>query len=115
MPFGLKIGPYLFQRFLNEVIAKLIRTDNVVVYMDDILIATETIELHSNVLKEVFAVLVENKLELRLEKCAFMYTEIKYLRYRTFKEGIQPTNRGSWLYKTSLNPESLKNFNLLSD
>lgn len=28
MPFGLKIGPQLFQRFLNEVMAKLIRTGN---------------------------------------------------------------------------------------
>lgn len=73
---------------------KLIRTGNVVVYMDDILIATETIESHFNVLKEVFAVLVENKLELKLETCAFMYTEIEYLGYRISKEGIQPTNRG---------------------
>jgi len=39
MPFGLKIGPQRFQRFINEVMSDAVKSGNVVVYMDDILIA----------------------------------------------------------------------------
>jgi len=65
MPFGIKIGPQMFQRFVNQIIADLIRKGSVVVYMDDILIASETLDSHIETLKEVFTVLVQNMLELR--------------------------------------------------
>jgi len=64
MPFGLKTAPATFQRHVNEVMADLIRSGDVVVYMDDFLIATRTIERHLEVLKRLFRTLVENQLEL---------------------------------------------------
>ncbi|KMQ83579.1 reverse transcriptase [Lasius niger] len=85
LPFGLKIGPQVFQRFVNSVMSKLIKDGYVSVYMDDILVATETLESHIDVIKEVFAILVSNRLELKLEKCAFLYTEVEYLAYKVFK------------------------------
>lgn len=42
MPFGLKIGPQLFQRFVNKVLHEFIKEGTVVVYMDD----TSTLESH---------------------------------------------------------------------
>lgn len=62
--------------------------------MDDILIATETLESHLEILKKVFALLVENKLQLRLDKCTFLHTEVEYLGYRVSSKGVGPTNRG---------------------
>lgn len=94
LPFGLKIGPQLFQRFINEVLKDLIRAGTVIVYMDDILIATETVDEHLQILKQVFTALVQNKLELRLEKCSFLDTEVEYLGYRITKDGIRPNDRG---------------------
>jgi len=44
MLFGLKTVPGTFQRHVNEVMADLIRSGDAVVYMDDFLIATQTIE-----------------------------------------------------------------------
>jgi len=108
MPFGLKIGPQLFQRFINEALSELIKRGNVVVYMDDILVATETLESHIDVLKEVFAVLVSNKLELKLEKCAFLYTEVEYLGYKVSKEGIQPTDSGIAAVRNFPEPRTTK-------
>lgn len=32
MPFGLKVGPSRFQRFVNEALVELIRTGDIVVY-----------------------------------------------------------------------------------
>lgn len=81
MPFGLKNAPARFQRFVNDILNDLIRSGDVVVYMDDFLVATETIEKHLEVLDRIFRLLVENKLELRLSKCHFLYEEIEFLGY----------------------------------
>jgi len=107
MPFGLKIGPQFFQRFVTEVMSELIRSGNVVVYIDDMLIATETLESH-DVLKKVFTILVNNKLELKLEKCAFLYTEVEYLGYKISKEGIQPADRGVMVVQNFAEPKTVK-------
>jgi len=108
MPFGLKIGPQLFQRFINEALSELIKRSDVVVYMDDILVATETLESHIDVLKEVFTVLISNKLELKLGKCAFLYTKVEYLGYKVSKRGIQPTDRGIAAVQNFPEPKTTK-------
>jgi len=108
MPFGLKIGPQLFQRFINEALSELIKRGDVVVYMDDILVATESLESHIEVLKEVFTVLVSNKLELKLGKCAFLYTEVEYLGYKVSKRRIQPTDRGIAAVQNFPEPKTTK-------
>lgn len=94
MPFGLKTAPTRFQRFVNEVLDDLIRTGDVLVYIDDFLIATETLKHHMDILKRVFKVLAENKLELRIDKCKFLFNEIDYLGYTVTFEGIKPTDKG---------------------
>lgn len=94
MPFGLKTAPAKFQRFINAVLDELIRSGDVVVYLDDILIATTTIEKHFEVLEKLFALLVQNKLTLRLDKCKFLETNIIYLGYKVSENGISPTDHG---------------------
>ena len=79
MLFGLKIGPPLFQRFINEILIEFIKKGDVVVYMDDILIANNSLDSHFDTIKKVFDVLIQNKLELRLEKCSPLNTEIELL------------------------------------
>lgn len=44
MPFGLKVGPSKFQRFVHTVFKKLIENGDLVIFIDDILIASETLE-----------------------------------------------------------------------
>ncbi|XP_043478302.1 uncharacterized protein LOC122508807, partial [Leptopilina heterotoma] len=94
MPFGLKTAPAKFQRFVNTVLDELIRSGEVVVYLDDILVASENLEEHFKILKKVFKILVDNKLELRLDKCTFLQTEIEYLGYKVTAEGLKPTDHG---------------------
>lgn len=94
MPFGLKTAPIRFQKFVNEVIDELIRTGDALVYIDDFLIATESLEHHLRILKRVCKLMVENRLNLRLDKCKFLFTKIEYLGYLVTPQGISPTNSG---------------------
>jgi len=94
MPFGLRNAPAVFQRFVNKIFADLVKEDKVLIYMDDILIATKDSKSHMEILTEVFKRLVDNKLELRLDKCEFLQREIKYLGYIISGEGIKPDSKG---------------------
>lgn len=55
----------------------LIREDKIILYLDDLLIATENIDEHIEILSEVFRMAGENRLQFRLDKCYFAQTEIK--------------------------------------
>src|SRR6202034_2405493 len=51
----------------------------VVVYLDDILIFTETMEQHREVTRSVLKLLEENQLFLKPDKCEFEKTKLEYL------------------------------------
>jgi len=94
MPFGLRNAPTVFQRFVNKIFSDMIRTDKVIVYIDDIVIVTEDSSSHLEIVKEVLRRLVANKLELRLDKCEFLQSEIRYLEYLVSGDGIRPDDKG---------------------
>ena len=50
-----------------------------VVYLDDILIFTETLKEHQRVTRRVMELLRKNNLFLKPEKCKFKKTEVEYL------------------------------------
>jgi hypothetical protein len=52
MPFGLRNAPAAFQHFMNDIFRDILDV-YVVIYLDDILIFSETKELHIEHLKEV--------------------------------------------------------------
>ncbi|MCP5002915.1 MAG: RNA-directed DNA polymerase, partial [Planctomycetes bacterium] len=66
MCFGFKNAPATFQRAMDKIFGHL---DYVVVYIDDIIICSSSLEEHSLHLQEVFALLSKHNLKLRLEKC----------------------------------------------
>ena len=79
MFFGLTNSPATFQALMNSIFANLISAGKVTVYLDDILIFTDTIQEHQKVVNEVLKWLAENDLYLRPEKCKFEQTQIEYL------------------------------------
>lgn len=94
MPFGLKVGPAKFQRFIQKVFKELIEKGDIVIYLDDILVVSESLEYHFQILKLVFKLLTRNHLQLRINKCKFLCQKIEYLGYIITKEGIKPTDNG---------------------
>lgn len=92
MPFGLKNGPSVFQRFITQILGNMIRSGKIIVYMDDILIATGTVGEQFEILTELFDLLVKYKLEIKLSKCKFLQSEIDYLGYKADSRGIRPND-----------------------
>jgi hypothetical protein len=87
LPFGLTSGPSFFMRFINTAFRELLEENKILIYLDDLLIATETVEENLEILKRVLKI---NKLELKLSKCEFLATKINYLGYRVSAVGITP-------------------------
>src|SRR6266699_4946933 len=79
MFFGLTNSPATFQTMMNDIFEDLILEGVVVVYLDDILIFTETIDEHWKVTRRVLELLEKHKLYLRLDKCEFERTTVEYL------------------------------------
>ena len=79
MFFGLTNSPATFQTMMDDIFEDLISEGVVVVYLDDILIFTETLEEHQKVTRRVLELLEKHKLYLRPDKCEFEKTMVKYL------------------------------------
>lgn len=76
MPFGMKNAPATFQRLMNHVIAGL---DNCVVYIDDVLVHSDTWDDHIKHLKDLFVKLSDANLVINLEKSDFARAQVTYL------------------------------------
>ncbi|CAK9833137.1 Retrovirus-related Pol polyprotein from transposon 297 [Anthophora retusa] len=89
MPFGLCNAPAVFQRAINKALGNL-GNSIALVYLDDILIPSETIEEGFERLKVVLSALDKTGFSLNLKKCAFFKTKIEYLGREISAEGIRP-------------------------
>jgi len=79
MFFGLCNSPATFQTMMDNIFDDLITEGVVVVYLDNILIFTETLKEHWKVTRGVMELLCKNNLFLKPEKCEFEKTEVEYL------------------------------------
>jgi hypothetical protein len=79
MYFGLTNSPATFQTMMNEIFQDLITEGIVSVYLDNILIFTNSLEEHRQITDLVLDCMHEHKLYLQPEKCEFEKTRIEYL------------------------------------
>ena len=79
MFFGLTNSPATFQTMMDGIFDELITEGVVVVYLDDILIFTKTLEEHREVVRRVLDLLRRHNLFLKPEKCEFERTSVEYL------------------------------------
>ncbi|KAL9249369.1 RNA-directed DNA polymerase-like protein [Drosera capensis] len=81
MPFGLTNAPATFCTLMNNIIHPFL-DKFVVVYLDDIVIYSATLEEHAQHLRKVFEVLENNELYIKKEKCSFAQQEVYFLRHK---------------------------------
>ena len=80
MFFGLTNLPATFQTMMDELFKIEIATGRVIIYMDDILIATDKdLQDHRKEVDNVLRKLQDNDLFLKPEKCTFHKKEVEYL------------------------------------
>ena len=89
MFFGLTNSPATFQAMMNELLRDLINTGKVAVFIDDVIVGTETEEGHDELVAEVIRRLEENDLYVKLEKCKWKVREVEFLGVVIGPEGIK--------------------------
>ena len=88
MNFGLSNAPPAFQHFMNDIFRDYIDTF-MLVYVDDILIFSNSIEKHEIHVKKVLSRLRDNNLYAKLEKYTFDQTQVEFCGYVISTSGVQ--------------------------
>lgn len=89
MPFGLTNAPATWQRIIDRVLGVDLE-NNVMVYLDDIIIISSTFNEHLKILGLVFDRLKDAGLLVKPEKCHFCKPELKYLGHVVDSKGLRP-------------------------
>ena len=84
---GLKSCPSGFQRLVELAMQNL---ENVIVYIDDLIVHSHTHESHRQTLQQLFDRLRKTGLKVNLKKCQFGSDNVHYLGYRLTPRGILP-------------------------
>uniref|UniRef100_A0A9J8AAP7 ribonuclease H n=1 Tax=Cyprinus carpio carpio TaxID=630221 RepID=A0A9J8AAP7_CYPCA len=86
--FGLTNAPAVFQALVNDVLRDMVNKF-VFVYLDDILIFSPSLQVHTQHVCQVLQRLLENQLYVKAEKCIFHSKSVRFLGYIISAEGIK--------------------------
>ena len=88
MPFGLTNAPATFQRLMESCLGDL-HLNWCIIYLDDIIVFSETPQEHIKRLHGVFQKLASAGLKLKPNKCEFFKKKITYLGHVVSEKGIE--------------------------
>ncbi|TQD91944.1 hypothetical protein C1H46_022460 [Malus baccata] len=87
MPFGLSNAPSTFQALMNSIFRPYLRKF-VLVFFDDILVYSPSLNTHLSHLETVFQILSTHSLKVKLNKCSFGQHQIDYLGHTISGHGV---------------------------
>ena len=88
-PMGLSTSPATFQRLMNNIFSELMGR-GVLVYLDDIIIYTESFDQHLKLLEQVFHLLEKANMKAHLRKTEIGLRQILYLGHIVDERGVRP-------------------------
>ena len=80
MFFRLTNLPATFQAMMNDLFRNMIEVEDVAVFIDDVMVGTETEEGHNEIMKEVLRRMTENDLFVKPKKYVWKVREVRFLR-----------------------------------
>jgi len=89
MPFGMRNAPGTFQRLMNKVTASL---KSCAVYIDDVVVFSDSFEDHVNDIRSLFDLLLSAKLTVNLLKSDLCQAQVVYLGHVVGQGVIKPVN-----------------------
>ena len=78
MPFNLTNAPTTFQSLMNQIFSEHLRK-HVIVFFDDIVVYSPSLEDHLKHVEEILSILRQHHLYAKRNKCSFAQTQIEYL------------------------------------
>lgn len=87
MPFGLCNAPSTFQRLMQRLFGDQ-QCQSLLLYLDDIVVFSSTVEQHLERLEVVLGRLQGQGLKAKLEKCAFFQRSVRYLGHVVSDQGV---------------------------
>ena len=88
MPFGLRNAPAVFQRLMDKMLGSM-RYQSALVYIDDIVIFSDSVKEHAQHIRQVLQAAISIGLKLSPNKCHFGYTELQLLGRVISQEGLR--------------------------
>lgn len=104
-PFGLTTAPGTFVELMRVVLEGL---ENVLTYLDDIVVFSNTLEEHIVALDRVFERMRAHNLQLQPAKCSLLLSEVTYLGHKITREGILIDERNVQVVKDFPIPKTPK-------
>ena len=91
MPFGLCNATATFQRLMTQALTRVTKKygNLVMCYVDDVVIATLTLEDHIDWLDEVFGCMKRARLKCKPSKCDIIRDSIRYLGRMVDRHGVR--------------------------
>jgi hypothetical protein len=85
MPFGIGPAPAKFQRIMDKLLSGI---SGVVCSLDDVLIASESLDIHLETLRQVFKRFLDAGVRLSLTKCILLSKSVQYLGHMVDEDGL---------------------------
>ncbi|CAB3992292.1 Transposon Ty3-G Gag-Pol poly [Paramuricea clavata] len=104
LPFGLTNAPATFQRMMGNI---LMGIKGCLVFMDDIIIFSDTWEEHQRILDEVFRRIRAAGLKIKRDKCQFAQESVKFLGHIVSARGTEPDSSKVEAVREFATPTSL--------
>jgi hypothetical protein len=107
MAFGISGAPSTFQRVMDAMLVGL-RDVEVLVYLDDLLLFSETTEDHVSRVRLVFQRIREANFKLNVAKCIFAVPEVVYLGHVVNRNEVAPDPSKITAIKNFPRPQTLR-------